>query len=292
MNKRRVGEFTLLGYSLAGEETVIALPELNVCFDAGRAPREIIPIDNLCISHGHMDHAAGVAYYLSQRGFVGAPPGRVIIHRNLAGNIQRLMGVWCDIEGHHAPGTIEGVLPGDDVQIRRNTFIRVFDVVHGASALGFAVIERRHKLKPELIGKSGPQLVELKKRGIEIEDRRDVALVAYCGDTAVGAFLDLPHVADAELLLIECTFYEGDHLQRARVGKHIHVSDLREVLSRVHAKHVVLTHVTRRTDPRQAKSILHDAVDPDDLARISFIMDRPPRRTPAEPKRSAERAVE
>ena len=136
MIHKDLGGISIVGFSLAGEETVVAAPEYNVCFDVGRAPREIISIDNICLTHGHMDHAAGVAYYLSQRGFVGAPPGRVIIHRDQAGNIQRLMGVWCDIEGHHAPGTIEGVLPGDDVRIRRNTFIRVFDVVHGASALG------------------------------------------------------------------------------------------------------------------------------------------------------------
>jgi ribonuclease Z len=32
-----VGSFHLIGYSVAGEETVIQAPELNVCFDIGRA---------------------------------------------------------------------------------------------------------------------------------------------------------------------------------------------------------------------------------------------------------------
>ena len=107
MVEKRVGGIRILGYSLAGEETVLAVPELNICFDAGRAPREIIPIDNLCLSHGHMDHAAGVAYYLSQRGFVGNAPGRIIVHRQLAQHVQRLMSVWADLEGHHSPGVIE-----------------------------------------------------------------------------------------------------------------------------------------------------------------------------------------
>ncbi len=71
----------IAGFSLAGEETVVAAPEHNVCFDVGRAPREIISIDNLCLSHGHMDHAAGIAYYLSQRHFIGNSPGRIIVHR-------------------------------------------------------------------------------------------------------------------------------------------------------------------------------------------------------------------
>ena len=283
MNKRQVGAFTLMGYSVAGEESVVAVPELNVCFDAGRAPREIIPIDNLCITHGHMDHAAGVAYYLSQRGFIGAGQGRIIIHRDQAANIQRLMAVWADIEGHPAPGYIEGVLPGQDVKIRRDLLIRAFAVEHKASALGFAAVEARHKLKPEHHGKTGPQLVALKKQGIEIDAWIEVPLVAYCGDTAPGRFLDLPSVSDAQILLIECTFFDREHLMRARQGLHIHVSDLRNILSRVRSEHVVLTHVTRRTDIREAQRIVQEAIDSRDRERVSFLMDRPPRK-PAEIK--------
>jgi ribonuclease Z len=285
MQKFTVGGVLVIGYSLAGEETVVGLPELNICFDVGRAPREIIPIDNVCLSHGHMDHAAGVAYYLSQRGFIGAPPGRVIVHRDQARNIQRLMDVWRDIEGHYAPGEIEGVLAGDEVAIRRNLVVRVFDVVHGALALGFAIVERRHKLKSEFIGLTGPEIVALKKKGVEIQQETEISLAAYCGDTSTGPFLDLPHVRDAELLIIECTFFDHDHLRRARQGNHIHISDLRDVMDRVNAKHVLLTHVTRRTDIRQAKSMIRDAVEPDDLERLSFLMERRPRAERQNPKR-------
>ena len=278
MNKRRVGRYALEAYSLAGEETVVCFPELNVCFDVGRAPREIISIDNLCISHGHMDHAAGVAYYLSQRGFIGASPGRVIIHRDQATQVQRLMDVWNDIEGHYAPGDIEGVLPGEDVVIRRDLVIRPFAVVHTRTSLGFSAIETRHKLKPEHIGKTGPQLVALKKQGVVIENHIETPLIAYCGDTAVGDFFDLSWVRDAELLVIECTFFEHEHLHRARVGKHTHVSDLRQVLAHNRSKHVLIMHVTRRTDMRQAKAMLRDAIEPEDLERVSFLMERSPRR--------------
>ena len=176
--QKTVGGFSVVGYSLAGEETTVALPELNVCFDAGRAPREIVPIDTLCVSHGHMDHAAGIPYYLSQRSFVGTAAGRVVIHRELAPHVEALMACWAEIEGHPSPAEIIGVDDADEVPLRRGLFLRAFAVNHGAWALGFAVVEQRHKLKPEFIGRSGQQLVELKRKGIAIENVVEVPQVA------------------------------------------------------------------------------------------------------------------
>ncbi len=275
------------GFSLAGEETVVAAPEYNVCFDAGRAPREIISIDNLCLTHGHMDHAAGVAYYLSQRNFVDIAPGRVIVHRSLAQPIQKLMDIWSDIEGHPSPGQIYGVEHLEDVEIRRGLIVRAFTVNHSGPSLGFTIIEKRHKLKPELIGKSGQQLVALKKKGIEIEDRFEAPLVTYTGDTALGRFLDLEFVRTSRVVILDCTFFERDHLERASAGRHIHVTDLPKVFEAIPEAQIMLMHMTRRTDFRQAKHILEHTLSADDLSRASFLMERPPRaaRTPDSPSR-------
>jgi len=277
MAKKRVGDLLLVGYSVAGVESVVAVPELNVCFDVGRAPAEIIPIDTVCLTHGHMDHAAGIAYYFSQRGFIGNAPGRLIAHRRLAGAIQALMGVWADLEGHHSPGEIVAVEPGQDVSIRRDLLVRPFAVNHGAHALGFTAVEIRHKLKPEYHDLSGPQLVELKRKGVQIEHRLEIPLVAYCGDTAVGSFLDETCVRDARVLLLECTFFAREHISRARAGRHIHVRDLPGVMDRVRSSHVVLTHLSQRTDIRSARRILAEMLSEVDLARVSFLMERPPR---------------
>jgi len=211
---------------------------------------------------------------------VGLPPGRVIVHRCLAQPIQKLMDIWSDIEGHPAAGQVHGVEHLEDVEIRRGLLIRPFTVNHSRSSLGYSLIERRHKLKAEFAGKPGPQLAALKRDGVQIEDHVEVVLLTCTGDTAIGRFLELDFVRRSQALLVECTFYEADHVSRARDGRHLHVDDLPKVLSAVPEAQIMLTHVTHRTDLRLAKGIVQRVLKPADLERVSFLMDRPARAMP------------
>jgi ribonuclease Z len=218
-----------------------------------------------------------VAYYFSQRGFVGLPPGRVIVHRCLAQSIQKLMDIWSDIEGHPSAGQVHGVEHLEDVEIRRGLLIRPFTVNHSRSSLGYSLIERRHKLKAEFAGNPGPQLAALKREGVQIEDHVEVVLLTFPGDTALGRFLELDFVHRSRALLVECTFYEADHVSRARDGRHLHVDDLPQVCAAVPDARIMLSHVTHRTDLRLAKRIVQRVLRPGDLERVSFLMDRPAR---------------
>jgi ribonuclease Z len=267
-------DIRIVGYSVAGEETVIAAPELNVCFDIGKAPSTVLPVDHVLLSHGHMDHSAGIAYYLSQRNFVGNAPGCVIAPTRLIKPLQQLMQVWGEIEGHVTPAKYVGMEPGDEYQLRRGLVVRAIRNNHGVPSLGYVVVEVRRKLKPELVDKSGPELVALKKQGIEIEYTLEVPLVAYCGDTAEGEWVDNGMIRSAKVLILECTFFERDHVSRARAGYHMHVRDVARIVEELDNPHIVITHVTRRTAIRDAKRTLARLVSEETYNRITFLMDR------------------
>src|SRR6478672_10506299 len=96
-------QFSLIGYSVAGEETVVQVPELNVCFDIGRSPYFALTSDYLCITHSHMDHLAGLGYYLSQRSFQGMKPGTVLIPREMERPVDALLRSWRDVERQGTP---------------------------------------------------------------------------------------------------------------------------------------------------------------------------------------------
>src|SRR4030081_1656173 len=92
--KLPLGMHTVIGYSVAGEETVVQVPELNVCFDIGRAPYFALTSDFCCITHGHMDHWAGLPYYLSQRYFQGMKPATVFLPEPLEQPMDRMLRCW------------------------------------------------------------------------------------------------------------------------------------------------------------------------------------------------------
>ncbi len=265
-------DFTLAGYSVAGEESVIVVPELDVVFDIGRCPREAMRVNHVLLSHGHMDHAAGLAYYFSQRDFQGIGGGVALVAHSIVDPLENLMDAVARVEGHPSPHKFVGMSDGDDYEIRRGLIARAFATRHIGNSLGFSLIDVRQKLKDEFIGLDGPELVELKKKGVEITRRVEMPLVTYLGDTAKANYSAIQHVRDSKVLLIECTFFDDDHVSRARAGKHLHVTDLAEVLEGMNNERIILTHVTRRTNLTDARKILKKTLPANIRERVTFLM--------------------
>lgn len=269
-----VGGIEIDGYSVAGEETVIAMPGLDVCFDIGKAPDQVIPINNLLLTHGHMDHAAGIAYYLSHRKFCGIEAGTVLVPGNLIEPIETILRAWGKLDGNEIPAKLVGVKPGDEHPIKPNLFARVFKVKHSFGAVGYTVLERRKKLKAEYAGLTGPQIVELKRQGVEIENRIEIPLVSYLGDTGYVDFSQMDDVRQSRILIAECTFLLDEHTERANAGKHMHIDDFAGLMERMENEHIIVTHLTQRMGIGEAKSILRKRLSKETYSKVMMLMDR------------------
>lgn len=269
----KLGAIHLIGYSVAGEETVVQVPELDVCFDIGRAPYFALTSNIVAISHGHMDHVAGMAYYLSQRFFQGMKAGTILLPVGLARAMDAMLRCWRNVERQETPYRLVGLEPGMVHQVRKDFVIRALGTHHGGESLGYCLVSVREKLKPEYVGTPGHELAEMRKRGVEIQYRLEVPLVTYLGDTTIGPVFRDPDVVNAEVLITECTFFDPAHKARAKVGKHLHVDHFVDVLPTLKARHVIVTHVSRRTSIRRARQALRKRLGDEEMARVHFLMD-------------------
>jgi len=273
----KIDQMDIIGYSVAGEETVVAMPQLDVCFDVGKAPDQIIPVNNVLLTHGHMDHAAGFAYYLSQRNFCGISAGTIVAPNNLLPPIKQIIDAWSKLDGNKIPAKLVGVKPGDEHQIKPNLIARAFPTKHSKGSVGFTIIEKRKKLKSEYAGLTGPQIVELKKQGIEIDYQLEFPIVTYLGDTQYVDFSQLDYIVQSKILIAECTFYEGEHTTRAKAGRHMHVDELATLLQNSNNEHIIITHTTQRTGLSEIRKILKKALPKAKYDKITILMAKRPK---------------
>lgn len=276
--KVTVGDLDIIGYSVAGEETVVAMPQLDVCFDIGKAPDQIIPINHVLLTHGHIDHSAGIAYYLSHRNFCGQKPGTILAPENLLEPIKDIINAWGKLDGNQIPVKLVGVKPGDEHQIKPNLFTRVFPTKHSRGSVGYTVIERRKKLKPEYAELHARELVELKKKGVQIDDPKEIPLVTYLGDTRYVDFSQLDYIAASRIMIAECTFFADEHIERADAGRHMHIDEFVRLISRLDNEHIIITHMTQRTGINEIRKILRQKLSSERYEKIILLMDPKNRR--------------
>jgi len=258
------------GFSVAGEQTVVHVPELEVAFDVGFCPRVLVPCPSIALSHAHMDHIGGLPYWFSQRYFQKLPPGKVHCHHAIAQPLLNMMKGWVDLERQQTPHEVIGMEDGQEVLLKPNIWLRAIEVRHTVPALGFVVIERRNKLKPEFVELPADALREAKARGESITRQIDIPLIAYTGDTEMGPYLLRDEFRQAQTVVTECTFFDPEHRGRAATGMHLHVEDIRELLQAWSANDVVVVHLSRRTMLSYARKRL-DEVGGE--GRVHILMD-------------------
>ena len=185
------------------------------------------------------------------------------------------MEAWGRLDGRRIPSNLVGVEPGDEYAVKPNLFARAFPTPHSQGSLGYCILEKRKKLKPEFLDLTGPQIVELKRQGVTIENPIEIPLITYLGDSQyTRTFENLDYVANSKILIAECTFYEEEHLERAQAGKHMHVRDFARLIGELNNEHVLLIHTTQRTGMGTIKKLLHQHLSPEMLDKLVLLMDR------------------
>ncbi|MEM1422462.1 MAG: MBL fold metallo-hydrolase [Planctomycetota bacterium] len=265
--------YRVQGVSVAGEQTVIQVPELDTCFDMGTCPRAVLPAKDVAITHGHMDHIGGLGYFCSQRNFQGMGPAKIVCHQGLAPAIDKMMAGFQELEGQTTPYELIPLAPEGEVEIKNSIWMRMFETEHTQHSAGYAIVEKRSKLRDEFAGLPQEKLRELRDKGEDITRIQEVPLVSFLGDLSPGAPMVRPDVLQSQIVICECTFVEKDHKSRAEAGNHLHLKDIAEWLGVLQCEHLVLVHVSRRSNIAVARKNLRELVTKEQFQKVHFLMD-------------------
>jgi len=259
------------GVSIAGHESFYKLPGFRALLEFGRAPDDTVSYSTVCLTHGHLDHAAGLAHHASRRRLTGRPPARVFAPEEAVGDLEAWVATCERLEKVRYGVSLVPAVAGESVPLRNDLELRFLPGRHRVPSVGYLFTEVRRKLKDEFLGMPGEKIAALRQEGREITRREETPLLAYPGDCGPDIFDAVPELFSARVLLIECSFFSSEDIPRARAYEHLHLNDLLERASSFENETIVLTHFSMRYRPEEIRAALSALPDSLSARVIPFL---------------------
>jgi len=253
------------GVSIAGHESFYKVPALRALLEFGRAPEDTVGYQTIYLSHGHLDHAAGLAHHASRRRLGGLPAPRVFAPQPSTSDLEAWLAACERLENVRYGVEVMPAVPGESARIRNDLQVRFLAGRHRVPTVAYLFSEVRHKLKDEHANLSGQQIAALRERGVEVTRLEELPVLGYTGDCGAEIFQAAPELLRARVLLIECSFLLPEDVERARAYEHLHLQDFLDHADQFENEAIVMTHFSLRYTADQIRAALQAL--PEGLAR-------------------------
>jgi ribonuclease Z len=227
-------DYSLNGFSVSGLSTYVQVPEMDLCFDMGECPLSAVGLNHVFLTHAHGDHSRCLMRHDSLRKMMNIEkPAVYYLPDYLVESAKALFKAESKFEGvseekYKEPFVI-GLNPlGENIPLvyRKDLAVQAFNVQHSVPAVGYTLYRRRKKLRPELIGKSPQELIELRKAGTQINFEILDPTITFIGDCLGISLIEEAHIWKSETLVIESTFILEDEKKMALKKGHTHLADI------------------------------------------------------------------
>lgn len=259
---------TLEGYSRAGDKTFFFVPQIKLCLDAALAEGHLG--DYVLVTHTHNDHIADIEYLASRDGVQIYLPEASVGYLEQYITARRCLNhsapYNAELRGNHS---IHGVKEGDTFYIGKgNRYeVKVVNCHHRIACVGYALAERKQRLKPEYEKlkqekmaegkmKEFGQIIAQKKReakqkGESVEDTFYEPLFVFMGDTHASVFAEAEWIFDYPTIITECTFIDKKNEAFADERSHILWDHLRPYVAKHSNCQFILTHFSLRHSDKE-----------------------------------------
>ncbi|XP_027121668.1 tRNase Z TRZ1 isoform X2 [Coffea arabica] len=209
--------YQIEGISIAGHETCVIIPSLNLAFDIGKCPQRAISQQFLFISHGHMDHIGGLPMFVATRGLYRMAAPTVIVPKTIKENVETIFQAHRDMDQSELNHTLIGLDVGEEFYLRKDLKVKAFKTYHVIPS--------------------------------QITYTTTTPEVAFTGDTTSDFIVDSNNIdaLRAKVLIMESTYVEDTMtVDDARDYGHTHLSEIIHHADLFENKAILLIHFSSR----------------------------------------------
>jgi len=262
---------TVEGYSRAAVQSYWRIPELKIGFDLGAQPWDFMGTPTWLLTHTHLDHIAALPVYVARRRMMRMEPPKIYVPAEALEDVRRFLLIMHRLDRGRMICDLNGVQPGDEIELSRENVITVFATTHTIPSVGYVVWDRRFKLKEEYHGWPGDKIRDLRQSGTEVTREVRIPLVAYTGDTSPAGLDGYPPVYQAKILITEMSFIRPNH-RREKIHKfgHMHLDDFIERADRFQNELIICAHFSTRYHGQEVRRIVEAKLPPRLRERIKL----------------------
>jgi ribonuclease Z len=262
---------TIEGYSRAAVQSYWRVPELKIGFDLGAQPWDFMGTPTWLLTHTHLDHVAALPVYVARRRMMRMEPPVIYLPAEAIEDVRRLLLVMQRLDRGRMICQLNGVRPGDEIELARDHVITTFATTHTIPSLGYVVWERRFKLKEEYHGLPGDKIRDLRLSGMAVTREVRTPILAYTGDTSPAGIDAYPPVFQAKILITELSFIRPNH-RREKIHKfgHMHLDDFVERADKFQNELIICAHFSTRYHPEEVHRVLDAKLPPQLRDRIKL----------------------
>ena len=242
----RFGDLRIEGWSRAGDENWFRIHPPGLALDVGRGALQLAGAQDVFLSHGHLDHALGLPYVLSQRSLHRLAHTRVFCPGEIVEPLRDLIAAAERLERASYRYDLSPLASGDRVEVGRDLAVEAFATDHVVPSLGFHLLRAKRRLAPAYTGLPPAELIALRERGVRTSEVVEELWLSYCGDTGPAVFDLEPRLFASRILLLECTFLGEEHEDKGELFKHLHLRDIARRAGEFRNEALVLHHLSRR----------------------------------------------
>lgn len=251
-----------------------------IIVDLGQLPDDPkgFAVNNLFITHTHMDHIQQLLTFLSMRERIAGLKDGAIIHVPVdsVDKITQMIDSFYELDDSVSPHTIVGLSPRDSLTsdeskqqvLLNNSKLRVtpFQTDHRVPSMGLRIQKFERQIKPEYINCDPSQKKSLAMTG-QLYNYLWIDKMVITGDTTIDPLLNPSYrwIYDAQYVLTEITMLD-DSLPIDEVVKrgHIHVSQLAAIQEKFKGQ-IVGYHFSARYKNTEIEQLIAQYFDADQI---------------------------